>query len=64
MTGDGEQPEPPGEQAAFPGALPSAPSFDHEIRDAVRYERGLAVKALLAIALVLLVLGLRVAFFG
>jgi hypothetical protein len=64
MTGDGEQPQPPGEQAAFPGAPPSAPTFEHEIRDAVEYERGLAVKALLAIALVAVVLGLRVAFFG
>lgn len=64
MTGDGEQPQPPGERAAFPGAPPSAPSFEEEIHDAVEYERGLAVKALLAIALVALVLGLRVAFFG
>jgi hypothetical protein len=63
MTGDGEQRQPP-ERAAFPGAPPSAPSFDREIHDAIKYERGLAVKALLAIALVALVLGLRVAFFG
>ena len=40
------------------------PGFDDEIRSAVRYERGLAVKALLSIALVALVLALRVAFFG
>jgi hypothetical protein len=49
---------------AFPGADPSAPSFDDEIRAAVRYERGLAVKAVLCIALVALVLTVRVYFFG
>ncbi len=64
MSNDGEQPQPPGEEKAFPGAPPSAPSFDHEIHDAVEYERGLAVKALLALALVALVLALRVAFLG
>jgi hypothetical protein len=40
------------------------PGFDHEIRSAVRYERGLAVKALLAIALVVAILVLRLFFFG
>jgi hypothetical protein len=59
-----EQPRAQPAEAAFPGAPPSAPSFDDEVRDAVRYERGLAVKALLAIALVALVLALRVTFFG
>jgi len=58
-----DQPDHPG-RAAFPGAPPSAPSFDDEIDDAVRYEKGLAVKALLAIALVALVLAVRVYFFG
>jgi hypothetical protein len=61
---DGRQPRPPTEPAAFAGAPASAPSFDDEIRAAVRYENGLAVKALLAIALVALVLALRVYFFG
>ena len=64
VTSNGQQPQPSGKRAAYPGAPPSAPSFDDEIEDAVQYERGLAVKALLAIALVALVLGLRVAFFG
>jgi hypothetical protein len=36
------------------------PSFDEEIRAAIRYERGIAVKALVAIALVLAVLAIRV----
>jgi hypothetical protein len=55
---------PPGVTPAYPGAPPSAPSFTDEIHSAVEYERGLAVKALLSIALVALVLVLRVAFFG
>jgi hypothetical protein len=49
---------------AFPGVDRSAPSFDDEIRAAVRFERGLAVKALLCLALVALVLTVRVYFFG
>ena len=64
VTSNGQQPQPSAERAAYPGAPPSAPSFDDEIEDAVEYERGLAVKALLSIALVALVLALRVAFFG
>jgi len=40
------------------------PGFDDEIRSAVRYERGLAVKALLAIALVAVILVLRQFVFG
>lgn len=51
-------------RSAFPAAGPSAPSFDDEVRTAVCYEKGLAIKALLAIALVLLVLAFRVYFFG
>ena len=64
VTSNGQQPQPPGERPAYPGAPPSAPSFDDEIEHAVEYERGLALKALLSIALVALVLALRVAFFG
>ncbi len=64
IIGDGQPPPSRGEPEAFPGAPPSAPSFDDEIRRDVRYEQGLAVKALLAIALVGLVLALRVVFFG
>ena len=63
MTGNGHRPQPPA-TPAYPGAPPSAPSFEDEIEDAVEYERGLAVKALLALGLVALVLVLRVAFFG
>jgi hypothetical protein len=61
-----DHPDPPdrASRAAFPGAPPSAPSFDDEIDAAVRYEKGLAVKEVLAIALVALVLALRVYFFG
>jgi hypothetical protein len=40
------------------------PGFDDEIRSAVRYERGLAVKALLAIALVAVIIVLRQYVFG
>ena len=64
MTDNGQRPQPPGADAAYPGAPPSAPSFEREIQDAVEYERGLAVKALLALCLVALVLVVRVAFFG
>lgn len=64
MTSNGQQPDRAGEQTAYPGAPPTAPSFEHEIHDAVEYERGLAVKALLSLALVALVLVLRVAFLG
>ena len=63
MTSHDDQPARP-DREAFPGAPPSAPSFDDEIHDAVRYEQGLAVKALLALALVAVVLALRVYFFG
>jgi hypothetical protein len=52
------------DRLAFPGVAPSAPSFEDEIRAAVRFERVLAVRALVAIALVALVLGLRMHFFG
>jgi hypothetical protein len=64
MTDNGHRPQPPGAEEAYPGAPPSAPSFEREIHDAVEYERGLAVKALLALCLVALVLVIRVAFFG
>ena len=40
------------------------PGFDDEIRSALRYERGLAVKALVAIALVAVILVLRQFVFG
>ena len=43
---------------------PPEPSFEEEIRATVRYERGLAVKALLSILLVAAVLTFRVYFFG
>jgi hypothetical protein len=62
VTSDGQRQA--GGQQPFPGAPPDAPSFEREIDDAVGYERGLAVKALLALALVALVLVLRVSFFG
>jgi hypothetical protein len=37
--------------------------FRREIREAVRYERGLAVKALLALAVVAIVVILRILYF-
>ena len=42
----------------------SDPGFDDEIRSALRYERGLALKALLAIAVVVVILVLRQYVFG
>jgi hypothetical protein len=38
--------------------------FDEEIRTAVRYEKGLAVKAVIALALVALVVAVRMLFLG
>jgi hypothetical protein len=38
-------------------------AFRREIRDAVRYERGLVVKALLALAVVAVVVVLRILYF-
>jgi hypothetical protein len=60
MTARPDQPE--RGRPAYPGAPPSAPSFEDEVHAAVSYERGLAVKALMAIVLVLLVLAVRVYF--
>jgi hypothetical protein len=37
--------------------------FRREIRDAIRYERGLVVKALLALAVVAVVMVLRILYF-
>jgi hypothetical protein len=53
-----------GGRLAFPGAPPAAPSFEQEVDTDVSYEKGLAVKALLAITLVLLVITVRVFFLG
>jgi hypothetical protein len=64
MTENGQRPHTADATPAYPGAPASAPSFEDEIETAVEYERGLAVKALLSLALVALVLVLRVAFFG
>ena len=38
--------------------------FEDEVRDAVRYERGLAVKCVACILLVAVILALRVYLFG
>ena len=38
--------------------------FDEEIRSAVRYEKGLAFKALVALAIVAIVILLRLFFLG
>lgn len=38
-------------------------AFRREIRDAIRYERGLVVKALLALAVVAVVVVLRILYF-
>jgi hypothetical protein len=51
-------------RAAFPGAPPSAPSYEEEIDTATQYERSLVGKALLAIAVVVLILAIRAFFSG
>jgi hypothetical protein len=50
--------------AAFPGAPPSAPSFEDEIDTATTYERSLVGKALLAIAVCVLIVAIRAFFSG
>jgi hypothetical protein len=51
-------------RAAFPGAPPSAPSFEEEIDTATKYERSLVGKALLAIAVCVLIVAIRAFFSG
>ncbi|HEY2268259.1 MAG TPA: hypothetical protein VGI96_36980 [Streptosporangiaceae bacterium] len=43
---------------------PDLRTFRREIRDAIRYERGLAVKALLALAAVAVIVVLRLLYFA
>jgi hypothetical protein len=50
--------------AGDPAAAEQAQIFKDEVSDAVRYERGLAVKCVFAILLVAVILALRVYFFG
>ncbi len=38
--------------------------FEDEVSDAIRYERGLALKCVLCLLLVAIILALRVYFFG
>ncbi len=52
-------------EAAAPGPTAGQVQvFDDEVRDAVGYERGLAIKCAACILLVLVILALRVYFFG
>jgi hypothetical protein len=75
MSGPAQPPpaRPPAGPPAGPPARPAAAAgtgdaelaeFDQEIRAAVRYERGLAVKAVFALALVALVILIRMLFLG
>ncbi|MGO9220466.1 MAG: hypothetical protein ACLP5E_22310 [Streptosporangiaceae bacterium] len=50
--------------AAGPVTAEQAQVFEDEVGDAVRYERGLAVKCVGCILLVAVVLAFRVYFFG
>jgi hypothetical protein len=54
-------PEPAGGAPATPE---QAGVFEDEVQDAIRYERGLAIKCVACILLVAVVLALRVYFFG
>jgi len=49
-------------QMARQRQLESGTDFDKEVRANVRYEKGLAVKAVIAVVLVLIVIGLRLVF--
>ena len=51
-------------RTAFPGAPPRAPSFEDEVHAAVSYEKGLAGKAVVAIAIVAVVIAVRFLFLG
>lgn len=55
------EPEP---AAVGPATAEQIQVFEDEVRDAVRYERGLAVKCVACILLVAVILALRVYFFG
>ena len=50
--------------AGGPATAEQAQVFEDEVRDAVRYERGLAIKCVACILLVAVILALRVYFFG
>lgn len=65
MSGPAQPPparRPAGPPAGTGGA--ELAEFDQEIRAAVRYERGLAVKAVIALAIVALVIIIRLLFLG
>ena len=50
--------------AGRPAIAEPAQVFEDEVRDAVRYERGLAVKCVACILLVAVILAVRVYLFG
>ena len=50
--------------AGGPVTAEQAQVFEDEVGDAVRYERGLAIKCVAAVVLVAVILALRVYFFG
>jgi hypothetical protein len=65
QPGPGPPPPPPPPLPAQPEHQPApAPAFEDEVRTALSYEKGLAVKALLAIALVGVVLAARFFLLG
>jgi hypothetical protein len=55
-------PGPPLSGQSLPGESPEA--FRREIHDALRYEKGLAVKAVLALAVLAVIVVLRTLYFG
>ncbi len=50
--------------AAGPVTAEQVQVFEDEVSDAIRYERGLAIKCVACILLVAVILALRVYFFG
>ncbi len=46
------------------GGKPRSRAFEREIREAIRYERGLVVKALLVLAVVAVIVILRTLYFA
>ena len=58
-NGEGEDPD-----VTIETVPPRPVAFRQEIRDAVRYERGLAVKALVVLAVVAVIVILRTLYFS
>ncbi|MGO9781631.1 MAG: hypothetical protein ACLPKE_26740 [Streptosporangiaceae bacterium] len=64
MGQDGEDGQSGDADLTGTGARGQPPDFQREIREAIRYERGLFVKALLALAVVAVIVTIRALYFS